>query len=121
MQLSAAIDADVDLPQIDCSHRLGDPTKAPTRPRDIIVKFATYHSRQALFKQCTLLKERDHQGVFVDEDLTKFRSSLLYNARSLVKVREKSSVSLFDGAATRGACRRLELRWGSRDQRHGGP
>ena len=87
MQLAAAIDADVDLPQIDRSHRLGDPTKARTRPRDIIVKFATYRSRQALFKQRTLLKERGHQGVFVNEDLTKFRSSLLYNARSLVKVK----------------------------------
>ena len=62
MKLAAAIDADVDLPQIDRSHRLADPTKAWTRPRDIIVKFATYRSRQALLKQRTLLKERGHQG-----------------------------------------------------------
>ena len=86
LRLAAAIDADVHLPQIDRSHRLGDPTKPRVRPRDIIVKFDTYRSRQALFKQRTNLKQRGYEGVFVNEDLTKLRSGLLYNARSLVKV-----------------------------------
>ena len=85
--LAADIDADIGLPQIDRSHRLGDPAKArPNRPRDIIVKFATYRYRQEFYKRRTLLKERNHSGVFVNEDLTKHRSSLLYNARSLAKV-----------------------------------
>lgn len=86
LELAAAIDADIELPQIDRSHRLGDPTKARAKPRDIIVKFATYRNRQSFYKQRTLLKTRGHQGVFLNEDLTKHRSGLLYNARSLTKV-----------------------------------
>ena len=85
-KLASDIDSDVELSQIDRSHRLGDPSKARAKPRDIIVKFATYRSRQSFYKRRTLLKQRDHQGVFVNEDLTKFRSGLLFNARSLTKV-----------------------------------
>ena len=85
-KLAADNESDVDLSQIDRSHRLGDPNKARAKPRDIIVKFATYRSRQSFYKRRTLLKQRDHQGVFVNEDLTKFRSGLLFNARSLTKI-----------------------------------
>ena len=65
---------------------LGGPRKARSKPRDIIVKLATYRNRLTFYKQRTLLKERGHTGVFVNEDLTKFRSGLLYDARRLAKV-----------------------------------
>ena len=86
LKLAADIDADVELPEIDRSHRLGVPTKARSKPRNIIVKFAKYRSRQTFYKKRTLLKQKGHNGVFVNEDLTNFRNGLLYNARRLVKV-----------------------------------
>ena len=86
IKLAADIDADIQLTEIDRSHRLGDPRKARSKPRDIIVKFSTYRNRLTFYKQRTLLKERGHTGVFVNEDLTKFRSGLLYDARRLTKV-----------------------------------
>ena len=86
MQLAADIDSDVQLSEIDRSHRVGNPTKPRLKPRDIIIKFAIYRSRQNFYRQRTLLKERGHQGVAVNEDLTKVRSSLLYEARNLAKV-----------------------------------
>ena len=50
------------------------------------MKFSTYRNRLTFYKQRTLLKERGHTGVFVNEDLTKFRSGLLYDARRLARV-----------------------------------
>ncbi|MCG8048365.1 MAG: Mis12 domain-containing protein [Candidatus Thiodiazotropha endolucinida] len=85
LNLAADIGADIQLPDIDRSHRLGDRTKARSKPRDIIVKFATYRSRQNFYKKRTVLKQKGHTGVFVNEDLTKLRSSQLYSARKLVK------------------------------------
>ena len=83
LKLAADIDTDIQLPEIERSHRLGNPRKARSKPRDIIVKFSSYRNRE---KQRTLLKVRGHTGVFVNEDLTKFRSGPLYDARRLAKV-----------------------------------
>ena len=82
MQLAADIDSDVQLSEIDRSHRVGNPTKPRLKPRHIIIKFATYRSRQKFYRQRTLLKERGHQGVVVNEDLT----SQKFEARNLAKV-----------------------------------
>ena len=86
MQLAADIDSDVQLHEVDRSHRVGNPTRQRGKPRDIIIKFATYRSRQKFYRQRKLLKERGHEGVFVNEDLTKHRSALLFEARKLSRV-----------------------------------
>ena len=70
---------------------------ARSKPRDIIVKFSTYRNRLTFYKQRTLLKERGHTGVFVNEDLTKFRSGLLYDARRLTKVSSVKGAWSSDG------------------------
>ena len=40
---------------------------------------------QRLYKQRAGLKQSDLKGIFINEDLTKLRSKLLYDARTLVK------------------------------------
>lgn len=85
LKLASDIGCDTQLPHIDRSHRIGNPKKKTSKPRDIIVKFSTYRYRQAFYKQRTVLKDSGHRGVFVNEDLTKVRSGILYEARKLLK------------------------------------
>lgn len=85
MKIASDIGSGIQLVDVDRSHRVGDPRKARSRPREIIVKFATYRSRQNFYKRRTSLKDNGYEGVFVNEDLTKFRSNLLYEARKLYK------------------------------------
>ena len=68
---------------IDRSHRVGKPSA--TKTRDILVKFATYRARQRLYSARSSLKKTVHNGVFLNEDLTKSRSKLLWEARQKVK------------------------------------
>ena len=74
---------------IDRSHRVGRPNGP--KPRQIIVKFTSYRARQKLFKERTQLK-KSHRNVYVNEDLTKKRNKLFYDARQLLRR------SLVDGA-----------------------
>lgn len=77
---------------IDRAHRITRPnagTKA-TRPRDIIVKFCSHKSKVAILSRepMKLLKaandaREEKERVFVREDLTKSRNSVLYKARVL--------------------------------------
>ena len=100
LSIATAIDVDLDLRDIYRSHRLGKPstTESPrARPRDIIVKFATYRMRHKFYKARTLTKDRGHKGVFINEDLTKTRSKLLYEARRRVKSGQLKSAWSADG------------------------
>ncbi len=66
----------VDLPPeyIGRSHRVGRPAPGKTRP--IIVKFTTYNMRRKVFDA-----RKNCQDVYVSEDLTRLRSSILYKSR----------------------------------------
>ena len=85
LEVAGAIDAGIPLNEIDRSHRVGRPSAGKTR--DIIVKFSTFRARQKLYTARTKLKTNGYAGVFINEDLTKHRSGLLYSARTLVKQR----------------------------------
>ena len=85
MKMASDIGSDIQLTDVDQSHRVGDPKKARVRPREIILKFATYRSRQDFYRRRTSLKIKGYQGVFINEDLTKCRSNLLFEARQLYK------------------------------------
>ena len=85
MSIASTIGSEIQISDIDRSHRVGSPRHQRDRPRDVIVKFATYRSRQKFFKRRTALKDTGYRGVFVNEDLTRQRSSLLYEARKLFK------------------------------------
>ena len=71
MKMAADIGSSIELADIDRCHRVGNPNKMGTRHRDIIVKFATYRSRQNFYKLRTKLKDSGHNGEFVNEDLTR--------------------------------------------------
>ena len=81
MSMATALDLDLTINDIDRSHRVGKPGK----PRAIIVKFATFRARQKLYRSRSQLKGCGFEGVFVNEDLTHFRSDLLFKARQLCK------------------------------------
>ncbi|XP_060581807.1 uncharacterized protein LOC132738341 [Ruditapes philippinarum] len=84
LDMSSSIGADLSLDEIAVSHRVGKP-RSSGKPRDILVKFASRRSRDKLLKKRALLKSKGHTKTFVNEDLTKIRSELLYEARQLVK------------------------------------
>ena len=86
LDMATKIGSDIDIRDIDRSHRIGNPTHPKrTKPRDIIVKFSTYRARAKFYSDRVKLKINGFLGVFVNEDLTKRRSSYLYQARLLVK------------------------------------
>jgi len=83
IKLSDAIGSGLSLTEIDRSHRVGKPN--PSKPRDIIVKFTSYRARQKVYLKRSKLKDVGYNKTFINEDLTAKRSSLLFNARALVK------------------------------------
>ena len=85
LDMSRALSLELNISEIDRSHRIGRRTES--KPRDIIVKFSTYRVRQRVYKARTKLKDSGYAGVFINEDLTKYRSTILYRARKLVKER----------------------------------
>ena len=80
--MAKALSLDLSINDIDRSHRVGKPGK----PKAIIVKFATFRARQKLYRSRVQLKTSGYEGVFVNEDLTHFRTNLLYKARQQCKL-----------------------------------
>ena len=91
-------DVQVKPEHIDRVHRVG-PRREGVSSRPILVKFATYRTRQLVYKKRSRLKlrnnteaeEGDQNGrpnpIYINEDLTKYRSNLLWKAR--VKKKDK--------------------------------
>ena len=98
LRIASDIGSSVQAQDIDRSHRIGNPNSPRrTRPREIIVKFSTYRARASFIKCRTALKNNNYLGVFVNEDLTKKRSSYLYQARLLVKSQRLNGAWSSDG------------------------
>ncbi|MEW8560817.1 MAG: hypothetical protein AB2541_01895 [Candidatus Thiodiazotropha sp.] len=89
LKIAEAIGADLTIAEIDRSHRTGKPGR---RHRDIIVKLSTYRVRSKLIKNKKSLKGSEFDGVYINEDLTKIRGELLYEARRCVRAK------IFNGA-----------------------
>lgn len=85
LKMASDIGSGIQLIDIDRSHRIGNPNRNRTKPRDIIVKLSTYRARADFYKKRTSLKDKGYLRVFVNEDLTRRRSGLLYQARALMK------------------------------------
>ena len=85
VNMAATIGCDLQLNEIDRSHRVGKPDATKIRHREILVKFASYRARQKLYKMRTSLKDNGYAGVFLNEDLTRKRSNVLFEARKVVK------------------------------------
>lgn len=109
--LSYELKADIDLSDIDNVHRLhrkkvrsdgsssGQSNKsADQRPRDIIIKFTTYRARQQMFSRRSELKHsKVFERVFINEELTRLRGEVFYNARRLVKSKHLKSAWTSNG------------------------
>ncbi|XP_060575908.1 uncharacterized protein LOC132733306 [Ruditapes philippinarum] len=95
--MANTIGSNLALDEIDRSHRVGTPKAHETRPRDIIVKFVSYRARQKLYSKRASLKSKGYKNSYINEDLTKKRSSLLFEARQLVKHKSILSTWSSDG------------------------
>ncbi|XP_052787308.1 uncharacterized protein LOC128222373 [Mya arenaria] len=95
--ISNAVSSGLLIEEIDRSHRVG-PVRNDKKPRDIIVKFVSYRSRQKLYQRRSALKKSSELSyVYVNEDLTRKRSSLLYEARRHAKTGSLSGAWSSDG------------------------
>lgn len=83
LKMAADIGTDLRIDEIDRGVGRFDPSRS--RPREIIVKFTSYRARQKILKMRSALKDNGYVGVFLNEDLTKHRSEVLYEARKAVK------------------------------------
>ena len=71
-----------------------------TAPGYIIVKFTTYNARNRLFQERKSLRETDNEdlnNIFLNEDLTKRRSKILFEARKLRRSNKLKSAFSSDG------------------------
>ena len=74
------LDPPLVVSELDRVHRVGKPSSNPARPRSILVKLATYRSRKRVMDLRPKLRET---SWFFNEDLTKRRDNLLYQARRM--------------------------------------
>ena len=84
LELAADLNVNLFSHDIDRSHCVGKPL--PGKTRDVIVKFTRYNARRMLYevrKDLRYVENRDK--IFINEDLTKLRSQLLYDARVLAR------------------------------------
>ena len=80
---------------INRMHRVGKHVPGG-RPRQIIVQFTNYSSKKKVIKSGKELRTK-HPKVFINEDLTRLRSQLLYQARKLKKAGKITDTWSFDG------------------------
>lgn len=103
LEVASAIGVNLTLEDIDRSHRLGKPrhvasgNRSQTKPRDIIIKFCSYRSRQKMLKNKSEMKNSPFKGSFLNENLSTVRDNLFYQARQLAKNRSIHSTWTFDG------------------------
>ena len=94
--------------QFDRIHRVGPTANGQTR--QILVKFATYRVRDRVFRskrnlanvnksltENSVKKEAKKASIFINEDLTKLRSNLLWRARVKKKAEEINECWSWDG------------------------
>ena len=111
LSIARELDVEIIKSDIDRLHRVVKPIPQPQRPgrsstqdkprpRDILVKFATYNARQQLYDMRKNLRNSENETMkklFINEDLTKKRSQLLYDARCLFRVEKLTAAYSLDG------------------------
>ena len=82
LEMAAEIGSGISPPDIDLSHRIGNLHK--DKPKDFIARFTTYRAHNRFIRARRNLKDIDkYDNVYINEDLTKQRSELLFKARKL--------------------------------------
>ena len=91
----------INMQNIDRVHRIGQikTTNTSNRPRQIIVKFKDYSSKDTVMKN-RKLHRATRPDVYISEDLTQMRSRLLYVARTIKRERNIQDCWSYDGRIT---------------------
>ena len=114
LAIAERIEVPLKASDIAVSHRVGkvpkedpedpkDPKDSkPKKPRPIIARITNYELRHRLIKESRQLPKikdirDDMKGVFVNQDLTKARSKLAYEARQIVKSEKAKASFVWDG------------------------
>lgn len=82
---------DVDVADIDRSHRVG--RKADDKDRAVLVKFTSYRAKRAFMSK----KKELGTNLFFNDDLTRIRGEVLYQARKCRKAKRLKGAWSFDG------------------------
>ena len=87
----------ISISDIDRVHRIG-PRASPGKPapRPIILKMATYRGRASIYKNRSKLRQCQEK-IFINEDLTKTRSRLFWEARQFKKEKKILDCWTYDG------------------------
>ena len=109
LEIAEKIEVPLKAGDIAVSHRVGkipeednDPTKPKPKPRPIIARITNYNLRHRLIKECRNLPKvkdirDDMKNVFINQDLTKTRNKLAYEARQMVKSENAKATFTWDG------------------------
>ena len=93
----ARIDPPIKPEDICRVHRVGR-VREDKKPRQVILKMATYQARACIYKHRTHFKQFPSlQSVYINEDLTQRRSRLLYQARLQKKEKRITDAWTKDG------------------------
>ena len=96
VDLGEKLNVNIQKTDIAVSHRVG-PTK-PNKARPIISRITNYALRHELLKASKELRKiKDYEEVSINQDLTKFRAKLAYEARQVVRSGNAISTFVFDG------------------------
>ena len=68
LHIADVLNVDIRQLDIDRSHRVGKPTT--TKNHDMLVKFATNHARQRIYRAKSSLKDTTYNGVFLNKQAT---------------------------------------------------
>ena len=92
----AARKLDVQLTKHDFvrSHRVGRKSEEKDTPRDVIVRFTSHNTKVAVMRNARKLKGTH---IFINEDLTKVRSTIAWEARSLKRENKVADTWTRDG------------------------
>ena len=94
-KLAEAVEVAVSPGEISSCHRVGKRqtnVNAASKPRQVVVRFATKRKREAIYSARFKLKDKnDYIGVFVNEDLTPLRYAVLMAAKKAPQVKGASS------------------------------
>ncbi|KAK3089362.1 hypothetical protein FSP39_003039 [Pinctada imbricata] len=96
MTIAKKLDVPLEKSDLVVSHRVGK--SDPSKPRPIIARISNYNARHSLIKGSKNLSKVDGmQGWSVNQELTKARRKVAYEARQLVKAKIAKSTFIWDG------------------------
>ena len=105
MNQTLKVEPPIVMEDLDRVHRVGkkkapdasspEQPDSPPKPRPIIVKFATYRARHRVI---TKKKALESTKMYINEDLTRARATMLYKARQLKRKELITAAWTHDGA-----------------------